>query len=157
LTLHASNIIGMDISTITAQAAVMPHHGMSAVGADIRCLPFADEAFDVIISNSTLDHFESSAELTASLYELHRVLKTQRLLVITLDNRVNPVIAFRNAVPFSLLKRLGIVPYFVGATCGPRGLRRLLQQTGFQISDTTAILHCPRIMAVCAARLLQRY
>src|SRR4029434_1314077 len=58
---------------------------------------FADEAFDVIVSNSTLDHFGSWAELGASLHELHRVLKTRGLLIITLDNRANPIVALRNA------------------------------------------------------------
>jgi SAM-dependent methyltransferase len=116
LMLRANSIIGMDISTVTAQAAVTYHHDLHAVGADARCLPFIDDAFDVIISNSTLDHFGSSAELGTSLHELHRVLKTHGLLIITLDNRANPIVALRNAVPFPLLNRLGIVPYYVGAT-----------------------------------------
>jgi SAM-dependent methyltransferase len=77
-------------------------------------LPFVDEAFDVIVSNSTLDHFGSWAELGASLHELHRVLKTRGLLIITLDNRANPIVALRNAAPFPLLHRLGLVPCYVG-------------------------------------------
>jgi SAM-dependent methyltransferase len=154
---RAHKIIGMDISTVTAQAALTSHHDLHAVGADARCLPFIDEAFDVIVSNSTLDHFGSSAELVASLHELHRVLKTPGLLVITLDNRANPMVALRNAAPFPLLHRLGIVPYYVGASCGPRGLHHRLQQTGFQIDETSAILHCPRVIAVLTARVLQRY
>jgi SAM-dependent methyltransferase len=122
-------------------------------------LPFVDEAFDVIVSNSTLDHFGSWAELGASLHELHRVLKTRGLLIITLDNRANPIVALRNAAPFPLLHRLGLVPCYVGvgATYGPRGLCHRLQQTGFQISETGAILHCPRVIAVLTARVLTSY
>jgi SAM-dependent methyltransferase len=157
LALRANHIIGMDVSTVTAQAAVTCHGDLHAVGADARCLPFIDEAFDVIVSNSTLDHFVSSAELGASLHELHRVLKTPGLLIITLDNRANPMVALRNAAPFPLLHRLGLVPYYVGATCGPRGLRHLLQQTGFHICETSAIMHCPRVLAVLTARLLTSY
>jgi hypothetical protein len=42
LTLRANTIVGMDVSTVTAQAAVTCHHNLHAVGADARCLPFID-------------------------------------------------------------------------------------------------------------------
>ncbi len=157
LALAANRVIGMDIATTTARAAAARHGALIAVGADARRLPFGDEAFDLILSNSTLDHFESKADLAASLRELHRVLKTPGLLIITLDNRANPAVALRNAMPFSLLNRLRIVPYYVGVTCGPRGLRRMLGQAGFQVSEICAVLHCPRVVAVAAAGLVHKY
>jgi hypothetical protein len=70
--------------------------------------------------------------------------ETQGLLFIILDNRANPAVVLRNAMPFSLLNRLRIDPYYVGA----RGLRRMLGQAGFQISETCPVLHCPRVAAV---------
>mgnify|MGYP006138370175 CR=1 FL=1 len=39
---------------------------------------------------------------------------------------INPVVRLRNALPFGLLRRTGLVPYYVGATCGPRRLRDFL-------------------------------
>lgn len=153
---RARTVIGMDISVVTLKAAATLHNGLHAVGADARHLPFVDEAFDVIVSNSTLDHFESAEDLVISLHELYRVLKTGGILLITLDNRANPIVALRNVLPFRLTNRLGIVPYYVGATFGPRGLRRALQEIGFKISEVGTIMHCPRLVAVWAARVLER-
>jgi ubiquinone/menaquinone biosynthesis C-methylase UbiE len=157
LALRAKNVVGIDISPFTLHAAVAHHDRLSAVGADANRLPFVDEAFEVVVSNSTLDHFESCEELIVSLRELYRVLKAGGLLIITLDNLANPVIALRNALPFRLVNRLGIVPYYVGATTGPRGLRRMLQQVEFKILEVDAVMHCPRVLAVWAARILERH
>jgi hypothetical protein len=73
---------------------------------------------------------------------------------VTLDNLANPTIAARNVLPFKLLNQLGILPYYVGATCGPRKLQKLLREVGFEIRDVTAVLHCPRMIAVLIAKLL---
>jgi hypothetical protein len=54
-------------------------------------------------------------------------------------------------LPFGWLERAGLVPYFVGATCGPRTGRRLLDAAGFKVSAMTAIMHCPRAIAVALA------
>jgi GT2 family glycosyltransferase/SAM-dependent methyltransferase len=138
--------VGMDIALATRPG----------VGADVRQLPFADGVFDVIVSNSTLDHFETEAELVASLRELRRVLRPGGELLLTLDNAANPLVAIRNVLPFTLLKRLGLTPYQVGVTCGPSRLRRLLRETGFEAGEMSALLHCPRVFAVKRARAVQR-
>jgi hypothetical protein len=44
----------------------------------------------------------------------------------------------------------------VGVTCGPHQLRRLLADTGFEILEMGALMHCPRVFAVAAARVLER-
>ena len=76
-------------------------------------------------------------------------------LLLTMDNLANPLIALRNSLPFVLWKRLGLVPYFVGTTCGPRRLRRAVLSVGFKLLETTAIMHCPRVLMVRRARKLQ--
>ncbi len=73
LATRARNVVGTDISVQMVHAARSKHIGLSGVGADVRELPFGDGAFDVIVSNSTLDHFDSQAEIGASLCELCRV------------------------------------------------------------------------------------
>ncbi len=138
--------VGMDIAL-----AMKP-----LVGADARRLPFADGAFDLIVSNSTLDHFQTEEELVASLRELRRVLRPGGELLLTLDNAANPLVAIRNVLPFPLLHRLGLTPYQVGVTCGPSRLRRLLRETGFDVGATDALLHCPRVFAVKRARAVQQ-
>jgi SAM-dependent methyltransferase len=152
---HAETVVGMDVSLITLRVAQSRAAGNHFTCADVRGLPFADGVFDVIVSNSTLDHFETTDELIASLRQLHRVLRRGGELLLTLDNHTNPAIVIRNALPFDLLRRLGIVPYYVGATFGPRRLRRTLHDLGMEIVELGAIMHCPRVFAVKLAGILQ--
>jgi hypothetical protein len=49
---------------------------------------------------------------------------------------------------------LGLVAYPVGVTLGPRGLRRMLERSGYEVLESTAIMHVPRLPAVALARLL---
>ena len=69
-------------------------------------------------------------------------------LVVSLDNLANPLVAVRNALPFRWLHRIGLVPHYVGATCRPGELQRLLASTGFDVNATTAIMHVPRVIAL---------
>jgi SAM-dependent methyltransferase len=155
---RARHVVGIDLSTtVLAQAAKGFSGDARTVGADVRSLPFVDNSFDVVVSTSTLDHFSSFDDVGRSLRELHRVLRPGGEMLLTLDNRANPVIALRNALPFAFLHRIGLVPYFVGATCGPRRLCRTLAEAGFKVHHIGAVLHCPRAAAVWWARLAQRY
>lgn len=150
---RANKVIGIDVSPKTLRMARVSR-GISTC-ADVRLLPFADNSFDVVVSNSTLDHFLSLDEVKISLRELRRVLRPGGQLLLTLDNLANPVVALRNLLPFNWLHRMGVVPYYVGATCGPRRLRRMLEDVGLNVAETTATLHCPRVMAVQIARAVQ--
>ena len=154
---HAERVIGMDISFSVIEAAKMRYPLLQAVEADARHLPFADAAFDVTISNSTLDHFRSKDEIALSLCEFHRVLRPGGILLLTLDNLANPLVALRNFLPFSWLHRLGVVPYYVGATCDPDGLRDTLEGVGLKLLEVDAVMHCPRVLAVAAARWMQKH
>jgi ubiquinone/menaquinone biosynthesis C-methylase UbiE len=149
-------VIAVDVSHLAAHAARARHTALRGLAADCRCLPFADSTFDVIVSNSTLDHFESFNELRVSLRELYRVLQTGGQMLLTLDNLSNPMIALRNSLPWWLLSRLHVVPYYVGATCGPRRLQRVLGHIGFEVLEVDAIMHQPSVLAVASARRLQR-
>ncbi len=151
---RAHTVVGMDLSFQNVQLACRGQTTLCGACSDVRHLPFADESFDVVVSNSTLDHFQSLDEITVSLRELHRVLCKDGQLIVTLDNLANPTIAARNILPFKLLNRMGILPYYVGATCGPRQLQLLLRGVGFEIGDVTTVLHCPRMITVWAAKLL---
>ena len=77
------------------------------MNADVRCLPFVDGVFDLVVSNSTLDHFETSREIERAVAEIHRVLAPRGLFILTLDNPANPAVALRNALPFALLHQVG--------------------------------------------------
>ena len=147
---------GIDHAANTASLSRRRHGSLRATVADVRALPFADGAFDLVISNSTLDHFERREEIEKSLRELARVMADRGRLILTLDNPVNPVVALRNLLPFSWLNRIGLVPYFVGQTAGPAEGRRLLTGAGFTTVALGTALHCPRAPAVAMAAIVDR-
>ena len=154
---QARQVYGMDVSARILRRAGSRHMELQSIVGDVRCLPFRDGTFDVIVSNSTLDHFKTQDEMVTSLRELHRVLRPSGRLLLTLDNPANPVVALRQVLPFGVLNRLGILPYYIGVTLGPHQLRRILHQLRFEVTEMGAVLHCPRMPAVALCRLLARY
>ena len=106
-----------------------------------RCLPSRPmsgacrspaSSFDVVVSNSTLDHFETRDEILTSLRGFHRILRPGGRLLLTMDNLANPAVALRNALPYALLRRSKLVAYPIGATAGPGRLRRMLKDAGLR-------------------------
>lgn len=153
LGLDGSKAIGMDLSPIIAsRAASREEHGsVRAIAADVRHLPFADDALALIVSPSTLDHFADPSDLGRSLRELDRTLASDGRLVVTLDNRQNifdPLLR--------LVVRLGLVPYYVGRSYRVDELVAELEAAGLTVQDTTAILHNPRLVATAAVGLARR-
>ena len=142
----------VDVSRAVVDEAARRHPEIDIVCCDVRELPYADGTFDAVVSTSTLDHFETFADISAALRELARVLAAGGTLVVSLDNLANPLVAVRNALPFRWLHGLGLVPHYVGATCRPRELQRLLAEAGFDVNATTAIMHVPRVIALAAGR-----
>ena len=153
---RAATVIAIDISSAALAAAALKYRDLAVVAADVRRLPFVDGSLNAVVSLSSLDHFQTFDELAASLRELYRVLPPGGELILTLDNLMNPLVALRNALPFSLMNRLGIVPYRIGRTAGPRRLQELLEKTGFTVKEMGAVLHVPRVFVVALANLVDR-
>jgi SAM-dependent methyltransferase len=153
---RSARVAALDVAPSVLAAATARHPELLAVAADVRQLPFVDAAFDVVVSNSTLDHFATREEILTSLRGLHRVLRPDGRLLLTMDNLANPAVALRNLLPFGLLRRLKLVAYPIGATAGPGRLRRMLTDAGFEVLDTVALLHCPRALSVALARRCER-
>jgi SAM-dependent methyltransferase len=149
---HAARVSGIDVSPLVAASARRRHPSLETGVADVRELPFAEHTFDVIVSNSTLDHLAGRGEVTAALGELRRVLRPDGTLVLTMDNPLNPLIFTRNALPPRIAAAVRRVPYGVGWTCGPKTLRNVLAQAGFVIRELTAILHAPRVLVAAIDR-----
>ncbi|MBN1625861.1 MAG: class I SAM-dependent methyltransferase [Deltaproteobacteria bacterium] len=148
-------IVGMDISEPIVCSACESGEAITGISADLRSLPFQEETFDIVLSISSLDHFKTRHEIIVALRELHRVLKKGGRIIITLDNPGNPLIALRGLLPFKFLNRMGIVPYYLGATAGHAWLRRVMEDAGFTILECSAIMHFPRVLAVAMARVLE--
>ena len=144
LAARAERVVGVDLAEVVVERARSRYPRLEATVADVRNLPFADGAFSAVLSNSTLDHFTGPSEVVAALVELRRVLRPGGRLLVTLDNPLCPAVAVRNRLPAGLARRLRDVPFDSGWTCGPRRLRRLLVVAGYEVRETTAILHAPR-------------
>jgi SAM-dependent methyltransferase len=133
--------LGMDISPLIArrarqQATARGVTSCGLVAGDVLALPFRADSLDVIVSNSTLDHFPDPQWITAALRQLYLVLKPGGTLVVTLDN------------PRSLSYFVGRFkrilrpdPFFLGHTLSRRELTATLVQIGYRVTDTTAIIH----------------
>ena len=138
----------IDVSRTVVGEAARRHPEVNVVCCDVRELPYTDGTFDVVVSTSTLDHFDTVADIRMALRELRRVLAPGGTLVVSLDNLSNPLVAVRNALPFRWLHRVGLVPHYVGVTSRPNELQRLLVSTGFDVQATTAIMHVPRVIVL---------
>ena len=149
---RAERVVGVDVAPSIVQAAGVRNPGLEAAVADVQELPFDDGSIDVVVSNSTLDHFASLAEIDRALVELARVLRPGGLLIVTLDNDANPVIWLRNRIPRSLLQRSGLVPYPVGRTLSPSGLRDAVERAGFAVDRTAVIAHVPSTSSAARSR-----
>jgi len=142
------DVAGVDVSAAVASDASSSNPELQAAIGDLRELPFASGSFDAIVSNSSLDHFETRRELFTAIHELHRVTRSDGRVLITLDNLACPIIALRNALPYRLLRAIGIMRYPTGATLTGRGLRRALTDAGFAVERTATLMHAPRVLAI---------
>lgn len=148
LSRHARSVVALDLSPTVSAAATHKYPKLGGLSADVRNLPAASSSFDAVVSLSTLDHFDTVDDIQRALAELFRVLKPGGTLIVTLDNGMNPVIAIRNRLPYSLTHGIGLVPYPVGRTLTPNRMRNVVNAAGFHIADFTAIMHAPRVFAV---------
>ncbi len=164
---RAKRVVGIDASAAIVEAARARHPALVAVRADVRRLPFGDAEFEAIVSNSTLDHFDSRAEIVAGLREVRRLLRPGGTLVLTLDNPANPILALSKVLPRGALNRgwvrfgratssVGLLPYYVGETLGVGRTRRLLAELDLAVVESGAIVHAPRVLAVLVANVLQQ-
>ena len=149
-------IVGFDVASRVTATACNRYPRLRGIVADARQLPFDDGAFDTVISLSSLDHFPVRDDIRRSLLELHRVMTPDGRLIVTLDNLTNPIVALRNRVPHRLLHALRLVPYRMGMTYTGRALVSLLRACRFDVEDVTYVVHCPRVVAVVIARLVER-
>lgn len=124
--------------------------------ADLRQLPFQSDVFQYILSGSSLDHFARKDDIAVSLAELARVMTPQAVMVITFDNPHNPLVRLRNSLPFALVHRLKLVPYYVGATYSRAEASEQFAAAGLTVTHVTAVVHAPRVLAIWLVTLAER-
>ena len=141
-----SGVVGIDISAeIVKQAKRQTsQRGIDAgkyLCCDVKKLPLRDNSIDLIISDSTLDHFPSEADIITALKELGRVLRPGGILILTIDNKSN--LTYPPYFIVRLWMKLGLSPYFIGRTLSLAKLRHTLEGIGLGVEESTAILHYP--------------
>jgi SAM-dependent methyltransferase len=145
--------IGFDVNpeTVTRAAGRGRDSGCQFIHADVRRLPLTNESVDVVLSNSTLDHFDTEREIEDSLHELARVLKPGGILLVTLDNPHNPLFSLlRAALPWTG------VPFRLGKTLPLSKLLRILERNGLELQSTGCLIHNPRFVSTLLFLMLRR-
>jgi len=140
--------------TVVALASARDPRLRSFAG-DVRRIPLAAGSAGAVLSNSTLDHLASLKEADAALREFHRILRPGGKLLLTMDNPFNPLLFLRSLAP-ALFRKLGLMAFQSGATCGPRRLRRMVEEAGFAVETAGAIFHTPRVAVVWMCHWLER-
>jgi len=153
LSVDAGLKIGFDINpeTVSRAAGRQSDHACRFLNADVRRMPLADESVDVVLSNSTLDHFDTEREIEQSLRELTRVLKPGGIMLVTLDNPRNPLFfLLRASLPWTG------VPFRLGKTLSLRKLLRVLDRAGLEVQSTDWLIHNPRFLSTLIYLTLRR-
>ena len=130
---------GIDISHATARLAerAFAPRSLHAAAADVRQLPFGDDAFDAIYSMGTIEHF---GEWPAALDEIVRVLRPGGRAIVGVPNRHDP---FLRPLLVWLLQRAGLYAYGAERAFSRRELRAELEARGFRVVAETGILFIP--------------
>ncbi len=154
----SSDVIGIDISSEIVGVAKRRarYQGIDAgtyLCCDVRHIPLQENSIDLVISDSTLDHFPCETDIVDALEELRRVLRVGGTLILTIDNKGN--LTYPPYLLVRLWMRFGLAPYFIGKTLSPTTLWRVLEEIGFAVEESTAIFHCPHPDAL--VRWLERF
>jgi SAM-dependent methyltransferase len=146
-----SHLYGMDIAWDTALKAKRRYPArLTVLVTDARQPGLASASMDVIISNSTLDHFGSRDEFLEAVAELARVLRPGGRIVLTLDNPANPLYPLLRG-----LTRRGWAPYSLGYTPSLKQVERDLNDLGLTVLQRDWLIHNPRLVSTLLFGLLR--
>lgn len=145
--------IGVDLAWTTVRKARrrIGADAASFIASDLRCLALPDACVDVVVSTSSLDHFETAGELRTALAELARVLRPGGRLLVTLDNPDN--------VLYPLLRwasRRERAPFPLGHTLAREELDDELARAGLEVVDRDWLIHNPRMVSTLMVLALRR-
>ncbi len=139
------SLVLMDVAPRILAEARRRLPGTLGCATDVRHLAFRDAAFDLVVSPSTLDHFDDAGDIDVALAELRRVLRPGGTLLVTLDNPANPILRIRHAIRRRTARVGRLAPYAVGRTLRLDALVAAAERAGFDVVARGWALHTPRI------------
>ncbi len=154
--------LGDDVVVVDVAASVVRHalrpewSGLVGCAADVRALPFRSGVFDLVLSTSTLDHFQARGDIDVALRELRRVLRDDGRLFVTLDNPANPILRVRQVIYGVTGAIAGLIPFRMGLTLSREALVAALERTGFEVGTSGYLVHAPRVVALWAGERAAR-
>ncbi|NQU98775.1 methyltransferase domain-containing protein [Candidatus Woesearchaeota archaeon] len=134
---ESDEVFGIDVSETIVNKATNNYPKTKFFRSDIEKLPFKDNYFNVIISNSTLDHFPKYKMIKA-LKEMKRVLKPKGKLILTLDNKENKKYYF-----FYQIRKLFSKPYYQERCYSVKEVQEIIGELNLKINNYTSIVHIP--------------
>jgi SAM-dependent methyltransferase len=149
----ADSWIGIDVAahTVSGARARTKLPAAHLLVCDVRHLPLCSASLDAIVSNSTLDHFDTRREFESAIAELARVLHPGGRLLITVDNPHNLFY-----VPLRWIGRLRQSPFQLGYTPSLARLQEILERAGLRVIATSSLIHNPRGFSTMLFLMLRR-
>lgn len=142
--------LDQDLQIVDRAARRCPRNlNISLLGGDARFMPLQSGSVDAIVSSSTLDHFQQKHDFALAVGELVRVLRPGGVLILTLDNPLNPFYWPLRWLSFAGPFRLGYTPF-------PAVLRRQLDAAGMEVVGSASLLHNPRVVSTLLFLTIRR-
>lgn len=131
-------VFGIDISKETIKSFYRDRNlnAKRCLVCDVREISFKNNSFDLIVSDSTLDHFKN---IESALTELYRVLRPGGKLILNLNNKFQ----FFFSLKIWIKKRLNIKDYSYGYSYSLSYAYELLKRIGFDIDESTYLYFFP--------------
>jgi len=134
--IRCKNIYGIDVSKKITINSKKRNKNLIHLVSDICHLPFKDEKFDVVISNSTLDHIKVK-DVPKAIGEIKRVLKDNGILILTIDNKHNPLYT----IGLFLGNRLNLLPFHQERCYTVKEVKRLINDKNLKVVDEDVIFN----------------
>jgi SAM-dependent methyltransferase len=134
----SKNVVGIDLSKEIIVNALERNPSPTMVNSSVMETPFKDSTFNLVVSNSTLDHIPKE-NLLPALKELSRILAASGMLVLTLDNAHNPL--YR--LGYHVVKKTSLQGYIQEKCYRKSEVIPLLEEAGFNVEETGSIVHLP--------------
>lgn len=138
---------GLQVSAVDVADNRLVHDGYAFTQVDGTALPFADAAFDVVVTNHVIEHVGDATAQLHHLQEIRRVLARDGIVYFAVPNRWRlvephfrlPLLSwFPQRVADAYVRLFGGGTHYDCRPLGARTARVLFERSGFAWVDCTA-------------------